>query len=257
MAQATGSILVHCDADCLLTAQFFDQLLHDANVVDFSAARMTLMDWKLDSDSSYPTIGLYWVKCCAYWAVGGLNPYLQGWGYEEIDLMGRLFRAGFLPCRQLSCGVTSLQHSDVLRVDTDGEGFVPVLQKRTSHAIKRACARKNTVVSTQMLNHGFRKWPSRLAYQHAYQYQADLPPLHPIALFSGKHLKALQCELFQVWLSAACESSLVGRFLAKTLTPWIPRRILEQFLIKLGIFANQPLLDGSLPQTTPENGAIC
>jgi hypothetical protein len=248
MSQATGTVLVHCDADCLLTAQFFAQLLHDVDTVDFTASRLSLLDWRQKNDCSYPSSGLFWVKRDSYWKVGGFNPYLQGWGGDEVDLMTRLFRAGFRCRRQEGYGVESIPHGDESRVETVSGILFNILKRRTSRAIKRASSRKNMLISSLMLQKETADWPTQNEYKNAYLQSRSLPDIEPIALLDVFRLRAMQRELFQVWVCVACKPTFFGRLLAVLLTLLMPRRVLERFLMKLGIFANQPLLDGSPPQ---------
>ena len=243
MALASSNLLVHCDADCLLTPAFFEQMLEDAKSVKFSVSRLTPVDLKLTNDKSYPSSGIYWVQRDAYWRVNGLNPYLQGWGYEELDLFSRLFRAGFAVCRVPKNGLQNFIHSDHMRVDANGSEMLAALRYKTSHAIKRACQHKNMRISTLMIERGMTSWPSKSDYKEAFEKFSALPDLPAISLLTPSELKGLQRYLFRVWLSASINPDFLGRLLAFVLTPMLPQRWLEWLLVQLGIFVNQNLLD--------------
>lgn len=112
---ASGSIILKVDADILLSPGFFESNRSKFDKADFSCSRLTYQDWLLGEDL-FTTNGLFWVKRCAIQQVSGFNPYIYGWGWDDMDLYSRLFLAGFSAVRLESHGVSEIKHSDSQRV---------------------------------------------------------------------------------------------------------------------------------------------
>lgn len=98
--------ILKADADALLGPEFF---------TGFAPAAATLQIRHLVGGAAaagcLDDLGLFAVERRALQAVGGFNPYLFGWGYDDLDLFERLFlQAGTTVSHLPGAGVCSLSH---------------------------------------------------------------------------------------------------------------------------------------------------
>ena len=95
-ALASGDYLLKLDADILLSQHFIDAIFEQQakNNAHLMCNRLTLQDWSLPSEL-FTTNGLFLCKQSSLAQIRGFNPYIQGWGLDEIDLYSRFFLAGF------------------------------------------------------------------------------------------------------------------------------------------------------------------
>lgn len=104
--------ILKADADALLEAAF---------VAAFEPAAATLQIRHLvggvEAAGRLDDLGLFAVERQALLAVGGFNPALVGWGFDDLDLFERLFlRPGTTLAQLPGDGVTSLPHGDGQRL---------------------------------------------------------------------------------------------------------------------------------------------
>jgi hypothetical protein len=99
--------ILHCDADCLLEPSFFSALQLETGTIQLAA-----LPGSIDAAECYERSGLVLAPRNSLLAVGGYEPLLVGWGYEDIDLQERLFLAGHRLSMLPRVGVNSLTHPD-------------------------------------------------------------------------------------------------------------------------------------------------
>lgn len=120
---AGGSFILKVDADILVSPHFFETNYSSIAKADFACSRLTYQDRLLDEDL-FVTNGLFWVSRKAIYGVSGFNPYIYGWGWDDLDLYSRLFLAGFSAVRLTSNGVSELRHPDSQRVSISSSSAV-------------------------------------------------------------------------------------------------------------------------------------
>ena len=95
-ALAKGDYILKLDADIVPSQQFVDRLIERQAITNshLMCNRLTIQDWNLPSEL-FTTNGLFFCKTTSLNEIRGFNPYIQGWGWDEIDLYSRFFLAGF------------------------------------------------------------------------------------------------------------------------------------------------------------------
>lgn len=120
-AQARQDWILKADADAVLEAQFF---------AAFEPAAATLqirhLVGGLAACGRLDDLGLFAVERQALLAVGGFNPALVGWGFDDLDLFERLFlRPGTTLAQLPGEGARSLPHGDAQRLGAAEEEPTP------------------------------------------------------------------------------------------------------------------------------------
>ena len=110
--------ILKADADALLEEPFFAGFVPAATTLQIRQLPGGLMGLEGPKGAAnLDDLGLFAVERRALFDVGGFNPYLFGWGFDEIDLFERLF---LRPCSTLAhlppLGVTSLPHGIAMRL---------------------------------------------------------------------------------------------------------------------------------------------
>jgi hypothetical protein len=108
---STAEWILHCDADCLLKPEFFAALHLRSGTI-----QVATLPGALCAATAPELGGLLVAPRGALMAVSGYEPRLVGWGYEDTDLLERLFIAGHAVAALPQLGVSSLQHSDCQRL---------------------------------------------------------------------------------------------------------------------------------------------
>lgn len=203
-ALARGDYVLKLDADVVLSQPFIGELKKclRANPVDLMCNRLTLQDWSMPDDI-FTTNGLFLCRRDKLSRIGGFNPYIQGWGWDEIDLYSRFFLAGFAICRIPQPGVTAIDHGDDLR-----EQPVPQPGSRRElpwspgphdvNATRRLETQneKNKRVAIASIQNSI-EWPTFDDYVDCYARTGQLPTLPPVALFSQHEKDVLAAALSQ------------------------------------------------------------
>jgi len=109
--QARGPWILKCDADALLDESFFQAL--EPQRADLLLAALP---GGLSAERHYGRWGLFCVRRQALEAVGGFEPHLFGWGYDDVDLIERLFEHGCSLAALPQAGLHDLPHSDAERL---------------------------------------------------------------------------------------------------------------------------------------------
>ena len=183
-ALTDGDWILKLDADALIPPGFLVQLesMQRAGGAQLLCDRLTVQDWKLPS-SLFRTNGLFFVSKAALKAVRGFNPYVQGWGWDELDLYSRLFLKGFSAARLPQASVSSIEHSDEQRQPT---ASAKISASRLKHAINQ----KNMLVSQQAYLQGL-EWPDLDDYTAAFAHDEQPPAIRSVALLSAADLQKL------------------------------------------------------------------
>lgn len=116
--QARHPWILKADADALLEEPFFagfDPAAATLQIRHLPGGLMGLESPK--GAANLDDLGLFAVERLALFDVGGFNPYLFGWGFDDIDLFERLFlRPGVTLAHLAPAGVTSLPHGIAMRL---------------------------------------------------------------------------------------------------------------------------------------------
>jgi hypothetical protein len=221
-ALATGEHVLKLDADVLLSPQFADRILHtlEQTRAHLLCNRLTRQDWILP-ESRFTTNGLFLVRRSSLASIRGFNPYLQNWGWDDIDLYSRLFLAGF-PVGQLPReGVELIVHGDEQRVS--GQLHRPWRERLLTRASTRedvsrrrmhANDVKNQRIAVAAILRGI-SWPDFDVYQDAFRSTQGLPDLPPVSLFDPAEQRDLEHFLARTLLAPNHLGKLVFRVLAR------------------------------------------
>lgn len=193
-ALAHGDWILKLDADALIPVNFLTTLMESqqSSGIDFLCDRLTVQDWKLPS-SMFRTNGLFLVSRDALSAVRGFNPYIQGWGWDELDLYSRLFLAGFSSKRLPKDDVHSIDHSDAERQRVVKRGV-------SASRLKKAMNQKNMLVARQSYLMDL-SWPGLDEYSLAFARDKTLPVLPARTLLNSAQVQALTRRCLQTLLS--------------------------------------------------------
>lgn len=247
-ALADGDHILKLDADILPTQIFIDHLFRqqDATNSHLMCSRLTLQDWSLPS-GLFTTNGLFLCKRLSLAQVGGFNPYIQGWGWDEIDLYSRLFLAGFPSSRIPQDGLGLIEHDDDDRehpVSTTGiqRSGLPNAKLDQVSATRRMQAQneKNMKIAVASIKKQVR-WPSLEDYARTYQESSRLPVLPNVSLFDAKERQSLEASLIYQLLKPLRKENFSWRVANKLgfgpYTPANTRAILNACNIDLSLVA--------------------
>jgi hypothetical protein len=221
-ALASGDYILKLDADVLPTQHFMDVLSEQqaATKAHLMCNRLTLQDWSLPSEL-FTTNGLFLCKKTSLAQVGGFNPYIQGWGWDEIDLYSRFFLAGFPASRIPQEGLDLIEHDNDIRehpVSTNSQqrsgpsktALVQVSARRRMQAQNE----KNRQIALASIKKQFR-WPSLEDYAKHYRDLYRLPVLPKVSLFDPQEKQELVACLRYELLKPTREENLRWRVAKK------------------------------------------
>lgn len=195
---ANSDYILKLDADNLINEEFYTNAIQAARLsgADLLCNRLTLQDWSLPS-AHFSTNGIFVCRSSSLAKIRGFNPYIQGWGWDEIDLYSRFFLNGFSIARLPKGGLTTIDHDDALR-DTNNPPSTKN-SKQTSHAKRRlgAINEKNKLVALKSIDNKI-TWPSLSEYQASFLKKSQLIKLTPINIFSIKEIKAMQLDIVKI-----------------------------------------------------------
>ncbi|MFM7550380.1 MAG: glycosyltransferase family 2 protein [Cyanobacteriota bacterium] len=102
--------ILRCDADCLLHPSFFAALQLRPGTI-----QVVSLPGGLQGECQRESTGLIAAPRSSLLALGGFEPLLVGWGFEDTDLLERLFLAGHAVAALPDVGIEVLSHSDAWR----------------------------------------------------------------------------------------------------------------------------------------------
>lgn len=221
-ALASGDYILKLDADILPSQNFID-LLSEQQVTTnahLMCNRLTLQDWSLPSEL-FTTNGLFLCKKTSLAQVRGFNPYIQGWGWDEIDLYSRFFLAGFTASRIPQDGLDLIQHDNdvrehpVISTDLRRIGLSKATLDRLS-ATRRMQAQneKNKLIAVASIKRQV-KWPSLDDYAKTYRNLSRLPDLSSVSLFNTQERQSLVAGLRYQLLKPSRKENLCWRVVTK------------------------------------------
>jgi hypothetical protein len=247
-ALASGDYILKLDADILPSQHFIDLLLEQqaTSNADLMCNRLTLQDWSLPAEL-FTSNGLFLCKRSRLAQIRGFNPYIQGWGWDEIDLYSRFFLAGFSASRIPQDGLDLIHHENdlrehpILNTSLRLNGFSrATLDKVSATRRMEAQNQKNRQIASASVKKEI-KWPSLEDYAKAFRDSAQLPFLSKISLFDTQERQALAACLRNQLLMPSPKENFRWR-LAKKLgfgpyTPTSSQALLEACNIDLGLVA--------------------
>lgn len=247
-ALASGDYILKLDADILPSQHFIDVLseLISATHAHFMCNRLTLQDWDLPS-KFFTTNGLFLSKKSSLAQVGGFNPYIQGWGWDEIDLYSRFFLAGFPLIRIPQDGLDLIEHENdfrehpIIATDLQLTGLPQTTLDHVS-ATRRMQAQneKNRQIAVVSIIKQI-KWPSSEVYLNDYRESSRLPYLPKISLFDVQERQSLvaglRCQLLKPSRFQRLRWRLLKRFGFGPLTPARTEALLYACNIDLSLVA--------------------
>lgn len=215
-ALAGGDYILKLDADILPSQRFIDALSKQqaANNPHLMCNRLTFQDWHLPSEL-FTTNGLFLCKRLSLAQIGGFNPYIQGWGWDEIDLYSRFFMAGFPVARMPADGLIIIQHGDDARepvpnVNASLSRWIPRSMPKEVSAARRMLMQneknKRIALSSIVKHQG---WPSFHDYAEAYRSRASLPQVPRAALFNAREKQVLVEALVSELLAPSVKERLL------------------------------------------------
>ena len=192
-ALARGEWILKLDADALLPKDFLAMLMDSQQVsgAHFFCDRLTVQDWKLPS-SLFLTNGLFLVSRKAIRSVRGFNPYIQGWGWDEIDLYSRLFLAGFSSQRLPSASVKSIDHPDDMRQRVAKCGVSASRLKKAMNQKNMLVAKKSCLIELD--------WPDLDSYASSFTSHQQPPALQPQMVLDAVEVRDLAVRCSQTLL---------------------------------------------------------
>jgi glycosyltransferase involved in cell wall biosynthesis len=220
-ALASGDYILKLDADILPSQRFIDAVEEQQATTNahLMCNRLTLQDWSLPSEL-FTSNGLFLCKQSSLSQINGFNPYIQGWGWDDIDLYSRFFLAGYPISRIPQEGVSVIEHGNASRE--------PPICRSTSQPIPPITANLGKInagrrMSVQNLKNKFiaiasitasLNWPSLDDYAHTYYKTLTLPVLPKAVLFSDKEKTRLVADLREHLLKPSLAQHLAWHAMA-------------------------------------------
>lgn len=218
-ALADGDYIIKVDADAIITEDFVSNLVTkiDETGADLFCSRLTRQEWSLP-DGLFITNGLFACKKKSLALIGGFNPYIQGWGWDELDLFSRFFLSGLTVTKIPECGVSTIDHGDELRGLSNNK-LTNFLSKETNKKgspdlspLKKAISEKNRQIAVQCISKDV-DWPSFEDYLQSYRLSNKCPDLKSVCLFDHSELADLSAALVRRLISPSTAGEVYYRLL--------------------------------------------
>lgn len=229
-ALSYGEYILKLDADILLSRNYIEKLLEKQKITkaNLLCNRLTLQDWSLPSNM-FTSNGLFLCKKERLAHLKGFNPYIQGWGWDDIDLYSRFFLAGFSVSRLPQDGLELINHGNDLREpplclidETSNLVEKKLLRSVSSTSRMLAQNHKNKQVALASIEKGV-QWPSLEEYSKSYWNTSRLPFLPKINLFSTEARRNLAFGLVTLLLGPSRMNHLHWRILQHFgVGPYVP-----------------------------------
>ncbi|OYU12431.1 MAG: hypothetical protein CFE38_08165 [Comamonadaceae bacterium PBBC1] len=201
-ALSQGDYILKLDADIIPSENLADNLtqVFSKTQAHLLCNRLTLQDWSLPN-KLFTTNGLFFCLRASLEKIGGFNPYLRGWGWDEIDLYSRFFYAGFPVGRISRDGLQPIEHDDGLREHSLHVYSTMVYPVSKSELIRIDAKRrmsvqneKNKKIAVASIENGI-TWPNFKQYLDYYSVESKLPELQNIILFNVDQKRVLAHNL--------------------------------------------------------------
>lgn len=238
-ALSSGEFILKLDADVLPSQQLINALLEKqaATNAHLMCNRLTLQDWSLPSEF-FTTNGLFLCKRSSLDFLNGFNPYISGWGWDEIDFYSRFFLAGFPLARLPDLGIDLVEHGDDKReVITENKlTFFPLVNNDKaiglSKRLMRANNEKNRLIAAASIVKNI-SWSSSEQYLETFNSSKLLPYLPRQILFDHREYDQVFSIVARSFLDPSPPFEAVYRLLRKLrLGPYSllgARRLLEYY----------------------------
>jgi glycosyltransferase involved in cell wall biosynthesis len=226
---SNSDFILKLDADVLLTQRFADELLIklSESQAHLICSRLTFQDWSLPSEL-FTTNGLFLCKRSSLEAIKGFNPYIRGWGWDEIDLYCRFFMAGFPIVRLSSNDVVVIEHGDdqreppIEKISKGMSSFWSNTKCKEPTSRMRAQNEKNRQVAIASMVKNI-SWPSLLEYRETYFTSGSYPILPKVNFFEQDEYSYLLLVLARMLLNPSPPMEVAYRVLHKLGTgPYTP-----------------------------------
>ena len=228
----SGDYILKLDADCSITDDLTAALtlFEKKNYPDLMCNRLTLQDYHLD-DGLFQTTGLFMLSRTILDKLNGFNPYLKGWGWEEIDLFSRAFIAGATITKfPVNNSISEIKHSAFRRIEKpSGKHF---MGRISSEALIKASNIKNCILATECTHQSI-VWPSLNEYREIWKVKQQ-PPVINISykkILGDRPYKRMVKKMFKELASNSTEG-LVMLKIAGKLTKIIPHSFMEKKLME-------------------------
>ena len=244
-ALANGDYIIKVDADAIINEDFVSNLITkiDETGADLFCSRLTRQEWSLP-DGFFITNGLFACKKKSLALIRGFNPYIQGWGWDELDLFSRFFLSGLTISKIPECGVSSIDHGDELRGLNNNKptNFSSKEKKEKGSpdlsSLKKAISEKNRQIAVQCIAKDV-GWPSFDDYLQSYRLSNKCPDLKPVCLFDHSELADLNAALVRRLISPSAAGEVYCRLL-KVLSygPYSPEKsskLIKKFGLDLSL----------------------
>lgn len=201
-ALASGDFILKLDADIILEENYLDLLLKTIaeTRAHMLCNRLTLQDWGLPNNS-FTTNGLFICKRKSLEEIRGFNPYIQGWGWDEIDLYGRFFLAGYPVSRLPSQGVRVIEHDDEIRDKAERDSRINAHGWRLSRHLDVSAERrliaqneKNKAIAINCITANI-TWPELQTYRSYFAKSGALVDLPRVSVINEKTKSTLIKQL--------------------------------------------------------------
>lgn len=245
-ALSSGEYILKLDADILPSQQFIDVLSEKQAETNahLMCNRLTFQDWNLPSEL-FTTNGLFLCNRASLAVLHGFNPYIGGWGWDEIDLYSRFFLAGFSTARLPGLGVDLIEHGDDQRevlVENKKSKCWPAVNHAKAMELSRRRMRANNeknrhIAVASLVKNIF--WPSLNQYMESYDCLGLLPSLPRQILFDQFEYEQMISVVTRRLLNPTHPLEAVYRLLRKLgLGPYFlpnARRLLESSSIDFSL----------------------
>ena len=218
---AQSEYILKLDADVLLTPAFSKAMIAQLNESNahLLCNRLTNQDWGLPNNL-FTTNGLFLCKRSSLEALSGFNPYIRGWGWDEIDLYSRFFLAGFPISKLPRIGIELIEHGDAQReTPIENRKFINWYILKASKAKEprsrmRANNEKNRRIAIASIVKNI-SWPSLDEYKRSFLQTGALPDLQSVGLFDQNEYEQLLSILARRLLDPSNPTEVIYRMLRR------------------------------------------
>lgn len=234
---ATGDYILKLDADCSITDELTAALtlFEKKNYPDLMCNRLTVQDYNLD-DRLFQSTGLFMLSRTILQKLNGFNPYLKGWGWDEIDLFSRALIAGATITKfPVNNTILEIKHSALRRIEKPSSKHF--MGRISSDALIKASNEKNCILATECIHQSI-VWPSLNEYREIWQTKQQTPVLNISykKILGDQQYKRMVKKMFKGLVSNSAEGSVMLKIAGK-ITKMIPHAFMEKKLMEFNLLA--------------------